>query len=426
MNCIKKSGNANRIVNSNVANDCNSKIKSTKISIESCQRLLCNLAGTLKLTFEFLLTCVSTLLGQQIIKYASCTRKLVRHYYMLYQLRKRGGIFGVKILRILPILSVRKYESVVKLIAIKSVVLIFCVISFVAVLSDGNLIAAERFWFDNFDEAMNVARVSEQNLLIYFSASDDDNFTPTSNSGSKQTQVRGQSGSLSYVCKNFEQNVFETEEVTDIMSKFVLLKLSVNSKVMQDDGEEVSILELPMFKEMVRHPGLAIVDFENYDESYYGEVVGVLPFINFNAPNQFQTITFLTIPAGKLTQRTLTYAVKIHPDRPLSANGEVEQTLLTEATGHAAYQAKNRVLGHHNFSARSGRVRAVLGEGIAEVCAQSGMYNGHFEAALACVRGWRNSPAHWKHVRAKQKYYAYDMVQSANGLWYATGLFVSQ
>ncbi|MDR2168705.1 MAG: hypothetical protein LBP59_01015 [Planctomycetaceae bacterium] len=293
-----------------------------------------------------------------------------------------------------------------------------------ACLSGGVVSAFERTWFEDFDEAMYVARVSGRNLLIYFST-DNVNFAPLSSSELKPVQGRGQFGSLPSVCGEFERNVLESETVLEELDRFVVLRLSCETKVINDWGREVSILELPLFKEMVGLPGLAIIDFENYDESYYGEVVGVLPFINFTAPNQFQMKTFLTIPPGKLTQRTLTYAVKIHPDKPLSAEGEVESTLLTEATAHAAFQAKNRVLGHHNFSARSSRVRAVLGEGISEVCAQSGLYNGHFEAALACVRGWRGSPAHWRCVKAKQKYYAYDMVQSSNGLWYATGLFVT-
>jgi hypothetical protein len=318
-----------------------------------------------------------------------------------------------------------EYGRVRSFSRLKLILLNFCVLLFGAVLLGGNLVAYERPWFDDFEKAMEIARASEQNLLIYFSANSDDDFAPVADSESKPVRGRGQTGSLSFICKEFERNVFETDEVTNAMSQFVVLKLPKNAKTLTAAGAEVSVLDLPMFKEMVGHPGLAIVDFESYDAEYYGEVVGVLPFINFTSPNQSQTITFLTIPSGTLTQRTLTYAVKIHSDRPLSADGEVDQTLLTEATAHAAYQAKNRVLGHQNFNARSSRVRSVLGVGISEVCAQSGLYNGHFEAALACVRGWRGSPAHWKYVRAKQKCYAYDMVQSANGLWYATGLFAN-
>ncbi|MDR2643060.1 MAG: hypothetical protein LBC74_09725 [Planctomycetaceae bacterium] len=425
MNGSNNSGNANGVVNANVANDRNCKINFAKASIETCQHLLCNLAGIVEtFIFECLLTGVFTLLGQSIIKCVRYTRKHMQHYYMLYRLRKRGGMYDAKN-SILRIISVGEYGGVKCFLTIKSGVLIFCVLLFGAVLSGSNLVANERSWFDDFDKAMNFARASGQNLLIYFSASEDDDFSPVMNSGSKQVRSRSQSGSMSYICKEFEQNVLRNAEVGDVMNQFLVLRLPFDAKVLGENGAEVSVLELPKFKEMVGHPGLAIIDFEHYDAPYYGEVVGVLPFINFTSPSKFQMITFLTIPPGKLTQRTLTYAVKIHPDRPLSADGEVEPTLLAEATGHAAFQAKNRILGHHNFSARSSRVRAVLGEGISEVCAQSGLYSGHFEAALACVRGWRGSPAHWKCVRAKQKYYAYDMVQSSNGLWYATGLFIS-
>jgi hypothetical protein len=304
-----------------------------------------------------------------------------------------------------------------------------------AFLSSGNVTANERNWFEDFDGAMYVARTSGKNLLIYFSAEGNNesaqvakvaNTGLSNGSKSVRNRDRGQLSSLSYICGDFERNVFESESIVELMDQFVLLKLPTDTKVLSGDGTEVSIIDLPMFKEMVGLPGLAIIDFEDYDAAYYGEVIGVLPFINSTSPNQFQTTTFLTIPSCKLTQRTLTYAVRIHPDRPLSADGEIEPTLMAEATEHAAYQAKNRVLGHQNFSARSSRVRAALGESMSEVCAQSGSYNGHFEAALACVRGWRGSPAHWRSVRAKQKYFAYDMVQSSNGLWYATGLFVDR
>lgn len=462
MNGSNMNSNANLFVNANVAIERNCKINFAKASVEMCQKSFRILQeGTFKLVaFNFWLTCIFAFWVKRVIKCVYQSPKYVQHYYMLYRLRKRGGICQwIRVetfIRILRIMSKKKHGGIRSFLTIKQIVPLCVGMTFWICLFSGNLVAYERPWFDNFDDAIQTAKNSGRNLLIYFSANDN-NLSSAENSGSnsgsnsesnsgsnselnsgsnsgsssrstsvsKQLRNRVQGGSLSYMCVEFERNVFESAELYDVLDKYVILKIRFDEKVFNDEGNEVPILELPMFKEMVGVPGLAIIDFENTEASYYGEVVGVLPFINFTYPNQFQTRTFLTIPSGKLTQRTLTYAVKIHPDRPLSADGEVEPTLLTEATGHAEYQAKNRVLGHQNFSARSSRVRAVLGESISEVCAQSGMYGGHFEAALACVRGWRGSPAHWRCVRAKQKYYAYDMVQSSNGLWYATGLFVS-
>ncbi|MDR1480024.1 MAG: CAP domain-containing protein [Planctomycetaceae bacterium] len=421
------------VVEATVASDRNCKINFAKASFKRCKCISCNMvAGSFDPAAMFgkLLTGVLSYLVRQLAQRVIYTKVQMQHYCTLYWLCKRGGIYGGKILMIFRKLFSNPFRL--------ALVYVLLSVSFLSGQLGGNLFASERSWFEDFDVAMHVARTSGRNLLIYFSAEGNGNSgdsAQVANSGlgvsgvvksSRNRNQVNQSGMLPYVCDEFERNVFESDAMAKVKEQFVVLKLSVDAKVLGDGGREVSVLELPMFKEMVKLPGLAIVDFADYDEAYYGEVIGVLPFINFTAPNQFQTTTFLTIPSCKLTQRTLTYAVKIHPDRPLSADGEIDQTLMTEATDHAAYQAKNRVLGHQNFSARSSRVRAILGEGISEVCAQSGLYNGHFEAALACVRGWRGSPAHWRSVRAKQKYFAYDMVQSSNGLWYATGLFVGQ
>ncbi|MDR2346860.1 MAG: hypothetical protein LBE18_12425 [Planctomycetaceae bacterium] len=428
MNCNTNSNvnrNVNRVGSANIAIDRNCKINFAKASIEMCQKIFCNLqSGAFMLfTGKNLLTIIFSFWIQQIFNCISRTQKLVQHYYMLYRLRKRGGICCKFWGRIFQIISKKADLRIRDFQKFKSILSILSIGLLGTILFSGNLVAYERLWFDDFEEAKSVAQASNKNLLIYFSATGS-NYTPIVEAGSRQVRNRGQLGSLSQICNEFERNVFETEEVINMMNQFVVLKIPVDKKIINDNGGEVLLIETPMFKEMVGHPGLAIIDFEDYDKPFYGELIGVLPFINFAAPTQFHIATFLTIPSCKLTQRTLTYAVKIHPDRPQSADGNIDPTLLIEATGHAEYQAKNRILGHQNFSARSSRVRAVLGEGISEVCAQSGLYSGHFEAAIACVRGWRGSPAHWRCVRAKQKYYAYDMVKSSNGVWYATGLFV--
>ncbi|MDR1924832.1 MAG: hypothetical protein LBQ66_10700 [Planctomycetaceae bacterium] len=457
---VNTSDNKSKIGERNVATDCNNEVRFVKASIESHQQLFCNwLAGT-------------------------STRKLVEHYDMLYWLRKRGGIF--RLIGGDPIATASTLFARFLRLCVCCLCVLFCSMIFC-----GGLVADEIVWKTDFNEAMQLAKYSGKNLLIYFYAKDakdikdakdtepaadndsrsdsndksnnDDapktsdpktsdtkisdtkrttsNRTSTNsnrnqtrtkqsqNQGSGQRSVQGQSqdlaGSFSVICREFERGVLGLESVVCELERYVLVRLPLDSRVLDERGEFVSVIGMPMFREMVGMPGLVIVDFENADESYYEDVVGVLPFIYSVAPSSFQTLTFLTIPSGTLSQRTLTYAVKVHPDRPLSADGDVEVSLLVEATDHAAFQAKNRVLGHHNYSARSSRIRAILGTGISEVCAQSGLYSSQFEAAIACVRGWRGSPAHWRCVRAKQKYYAYDMVQSSNGLWYATGLFVS-
>ncbi len=44
-----------------------------------------------------------------------------------------------------------------------------------------------------------------------------------------------------------------------------------------------------------------------------------------------QMAVILTLPPGTLTQRTLIYAVRIHPDRPASTSGQLNSYLAAEA-----------------------------------------------------------------------------------------------
>jgi hypothetical protein len=179
-----------------------------------------------------------------------------------------------------------------------------------------------------------------------------------------------------------------------------------------------------MYQEMRHLPGLAIIDYENKTEPYYRNLVSILPFVRAKSPTPEQVQTFLTLPSGTLTQRTLIYAIRIHPERPLSTMGTFHPFVTKEALEHSIYQAKTGVLGHQNFSARNARIMEQLEGSASEICAQSWSGEGLFEAAIGCVRAWRSSSGHWGMARKKHKLFGYDMVLGQNGAWYATGLFV--
>jgi hypothetical protein len=205
----------------------------------------------------------------------------------------------------------------------------------------------------------------------------------------------------------------------------VLLKLPMNATVTDEEGLEQPIYSLPGFEHMLGHPGLVVIDFARRDTPYYKEVVGILPFLHGDCPTSKQSETFLNLPPGTLTQRTLTYAVRIHPDRPLSSDGEPLPIVVQETTAHASYQAGRGVLGHQNFGARSNRVQEVLGGGSpSEICAQSQSGISLFEGAIACMRSWRYSSAHWSIAWRSHTYYGYDMARGKNGAWYAVGFFM--
>jgi len=270
-------------------------------------------------------------------------------------------------------------------------------------------------WETDYEYAVKRAQLSSQCLLIYLCA--DEN-----------TEIHADVAALPIVsgCRKFNTVVLDDSCVRAGLCRYVLLKLPMDTKIIGENGTATTIYALPGFEHMVGHPGLIVLEFDCRDESYYGEVVGILPFLRGESPTAGQTETFLELPPGTLTQRTLTYAVRIHPDRPLSADGEPASIVMQMASEHALYQAERGVINHQNFGVRSSRCQAVLGSGTpAEICAQSQPGLGLFEGAIACMRAWRNSPGHWSIAKRNQRYYGYDMARGKNGAWYAVGFFIN-
>jgi hypothetical protein len=295
-------------------------------------------------------------------------------------------------------------------------------------------------WETNYAKASQKAKEQSKNLLIYFYAikdsllipnSTEERFIKTGNNEIRQVvYVLPQLQKplpIAAACREFEQRVFEKSEVLDLFNNYILLKLPIDA--VDESGVEgqsaTPILDLPNFREMAHLPGLAVIDYEHKTASYYENLVGILPFLRAKPPTSEQVQTFLTLPPGTLTQRTLIYALRVHPERPLSTMGTFHPFVTQEATEHSIYQAKTGVLGHQNFGTRSTRISEELGQGsVSEICAQSWTDEGLFEAAIGCVRAWRNSSGHWSAARKKHAYYGYDIVLGSNNIWYATGIFI--
>ena len=271
-------------------------------------------------------------------------------------------------------------------------------------------------WETDYEFALEMARSSSRRLLIYLYA---DN----------ASTIPEELAALSIVSasRKFDANVLDDCFVRSGLCWYVLLKLPMDAKIIDENGAEQSIHSLPGFEHMIGHPGLVVIDFECRNTPYYGEVVGILPFLRGIPPTAAQTEVFLELPPGTLTQRTLIYAIRIHPDRPQSTNGEPAPAVMQAATEHALFQAERGVLSHHNFGERSYQVRVALGEGgmPAEICAQSQSGIGLFEGAIACVRAWRHSSGHWSIARKYHRYFGYDMARGKNGAWYAVGFFIN-
>ena len=179
---------------------------------------------------------------------------------------------------------------------------------------------------------------------------------------------------------------------------------------------------------MRRGPGLFVIDHAHPE--WDGRVVSILPrtpgkYYRFEASHIDE---LAALPAGSLTQRSMVLAVRIHPEHPQSTTGVCDPMLCREAAGHSGHQAAIRRQGHHGWDARSQRVVGALGGGgsASEVCAESWDNQDLLDSCIDCVASWRQSAGHWRSVSGPQSAYGYDIRQGGNGIWYATGIFLSR
>jgi len=253
-------------------------------------------------------------------------------------------------------------------------------------------------WETDYRHAMDVANEQGKMLLVFF----EDPKDPLS--------------------QRMENETLSNPGIKQKLQDLVCLRLPLDAKVPLD-GKDVVILQHPSLSEMLGRPGLAIIDFAHADPKLHGYVVSVFPLTGriFYGPEEMKVI--LDLPPGTLTQRTLIYAVRIHPERPASALGRPDERLLGEAESHSQYQAQIRCQGHHGWGSRFGRIAAMLGCSPREVCAESWPGQKLVESAIECVHCWRQSSGHWSAVVARNRAFGYDMKLGANGVWYATGIF---
>jgi hypothetical protein len=153
-------------------------------------------------------------------------------------------------------------------------------------------------------------------------------------------------------------------------------------------------------------------------------VVTIYPFKSGRTLSRQHLAELLDLPRGSLTQRTLIFAVRVHPERPASAESAAIPLLAAESESHARYQAQLGVQGHHDWDTRFHRINARLtGLTAQEVCAESWPGQDLVDAAFECVDSWRQSSGHWSAVHSRNVYFGYDMKRGRNGVWYGTGIF---
>ena len=260
---------------------------------------------------------------------------------------------------------------------------------------------SELSWLDDYRRGTDLAEREEKMILIYF-------------------RDMGKNP----LCDQFESEALADVEVVRLLDTYVRIVLPIDAKITSGD-KELTLQEHPSFLEMRGQPGVAIVDYLHKDTRNYGCVVSQFPFIKGRSYNAQEMQVVLALPEGTLTQRTLIYAVRTHPERPASTKGPLDPYLAAEAEKHSSHQARIRLQGHHQWSFRSRLINGRIGSGLraSEVCAESWPGEGLVEAAIECVRCWRYSSGHWGAVRAENGAWGYDMKRGSNGIWYATGIF---
>ncbi|MGD9645341.1 MAG: hypothetical protein AB7U73_06485 [Pirellulales bacterium] len=283
-----------------------------------------------------------------------------------------------------------------------------CWVACLAVLAAGRQAQAETSrplaWHDDYPAAIQSAKEQGKLLLVHFYDPDRPDLV-----------------------EQFAEHSLNKPEVQKSLLRFERVRVPLDTKIVVD-GQEQTVLKRSGYREMLGRAGIAIVDFKYAGARHYRQVVSTFPFPagKYYGPRTMQNV--LTLPAGSLTQRTIIFAVRQHPEAPASTRGTLHPALSHEAESHSRHQAQIHVQGHHSWETRFHRINARVGEGAlaTEVVAESWPGENLVEAAIECVHSWRQSPGHWSAVRSRHRFFAFDMKRGSNGIWYATGLFANR
>lgn len=256
-------------------------------------------------------------------------------------------------------------------------------------------------WHEDYGEAIKQAERERRMLFIYFRNA----------------------------ARDAEQEHFERETLSNLrvrrkLGRFVLARLTRDAEIKVQD-QPVKLIEHASFGTMYGRQGIAIVDTSEPESRNFRQVVSAFPFSPRKRYDSRRLGVILDLPRGTLTQRTLVYAVRTHPEAPASADGAYNEMLAEEAESHSQHQADIDNQGHHNWGHRFQRISARLPGGMVavEVCAESWPGEELVDAAEECVNSWRQSSGHWGAVSARQPFFGYDMKLGSRAVWYATGIF---
>jgi hypothetical protein len=259
-------------------------------------------------------------------------------------------------------------------------------------------------WHTSYADAIREAKCARKMLVI--------NFVPTNDSAAQ---------------KNFEKYLGDNEAFRKKLEGVVLARIAIDAKLTTGNATRRLVAD-DAFQHLGRRPGFVILDFQHTDQPYYGRVVTALPFESgkYYRWENSHLVVALELPAGTITQRTMVWAVRTHPEAPQSTSGNQSPALAAAAMKQSAYQAKIGVQGHHNWETRFHQVRAQTQAASAnEVVAESWPNQDLIDSCIDCVKSWRHSSGHWSAVRKRHRLFGYDIRKGGNGIWYGTGIFAN-
>lgn len=205
-------------------------------------------------------------------------------------------------------------------------------------------------------------------------------------------------------------NTFRRARVSEkLLEDYVFVRLALDSSL-DRDGKKVRLLDHPAFEHLMGKPGIVVIDYKNAGPNY-GRVVTAIP------AEQLTTLTrvlaVFQLPPGSLSQRTLIWALRVHPEAPKSTAGQPHPELVRHAEQHSRAQARSNDQ-YHNLP----------GFATGEIVAESWPWSQDVvSAALDIVHAWSQSPGHWSAATRYHPFFGYDMVTNGRK-WFATGVFI--
>lgn len=196
---------------------------------------------------------------------------------------------------------------------------------------------------------------------------------------------------------------------------FVFCRLPAEATCQQGD-EELPLAKAPYLADLEGR-GVFILDYRHKD--YWHRVVSLLPRRHVT---RAKVLHLLWLPPGTLNQRTMVWALRVHPARPASVYGRPVRQLFEHARANNCRQCAYGVQGHHT-------PLSYLGGKAQEIAASSWPWEHNIvDGALSCVDAWTHSGGHWGAACTPGREFGYDLRRGYEALqggfvWYATGVF---